>query len=151
MPRPPYFFKVAYEKACIFNKELNQNLVGDRAQLWRFTPNGKREAQPTFDGNLLGAMSIYASHTHMGVEKNSMMNYAKNRFLYGKDVGKFSDPFKFYKAGPPTQYMPSGYGGEHQQSTGTGPGGAQEHQDVTYLPTIESIIHQDYKIVKTNN
>jgi len=135
----------------IFNKELNQNLVGDRAQLWRFTPNGKREAQPTFDGNLLGAMSIYASHTHMGGNTNSMMNYAKNRFLYGKDVGKFSDPFKFYKAGPPTQYMPSGYGGEHQQSTGTGPGGDFEHQDVAYLPTIESIIHQDYKIVKTNN
>ena len=134
----------------IFEKELNKNLIGEDAQLWRFTADGKREAQPGFDGRLLGAMSIYASHTHMGGNTNAMINYAKNRFLYGKDIDKFSDPFKFYKPGEPVPYMPSGYGGSHQQTMQSYEGGLGEDQ-MWHLPDEEGIINQDYKfVIKTD-
>ena len=75
-----------------------------------------------------------------------MINYAKNRFLYGKDIDKFSDPFKFYKHGEPVPYMPSGYGGSHQQTMQSYEGGLGEDQ-MWHLPDEEGIINQDYKFV----
>ena len=136
-----------------FEKDINKNIRGDKAALWRWDANkGKPVPQPGFDGRLLGAMSIYANHTNPDGNTKAMMNYAKNRFLYGKDLDKFQDPFTFYKAGPPTPYMSPGYGGEHQQSGDTGPGGSFEHQDYhPDQPNIKSIINQDYKFVKRDN